>query len=274
MNRLVATAAASALMLVALPTPDAVAQDLPKETTDARGETFYLNDEGTHYVTDIQEVAKPYAELDSAQQEKAVAVVDAAVAGLIETGVIREANAATPTLAPAEQSEAEAEAVKEATRGEATTSAPVATSAGDAPVELPLGSSSIDPAALAPIANGLVEFPPVLTIDDATYYLNKNGHTFVSDILRVNADVTPEEIEASDVLVTKYAGEVARQGTEAARAAGEDVEGIEDAEAASAADRGLAAETGSNSVVRALFALLVASVLGAAVFAFARRRLI
>lgn len=274
MNRLVAAAAAGALALAALPTPDAAAQDLPKETTDAHGETFYLNDEGTHYVTDIQEAAKPYAELDSTQQEKAVAIADAAVAGLIETGIIREANAERPTPAPAEQSKAEAEAAKEATKGETTTAAPVATPADEAPAELPLGSSSIDPAALAPVANGLVKFPPVLTIDDVTYYLNKNGHTFVADILRVNADVTPEEVEASDVLVTKYAGEVARQGAEAARAAGEDVEAVEDAEAALAADRGLAAETGSNALVRALFALLLASVAGVAFFVLARRRLV
>ena len=251
MNRLVAAAAAGALALAALPTPDAAAQDLPKETTDASGETFYLNDEGTHYVTDIQEAAQPYAELDSAQQEKAVDIADAAVAGLIETGVIREANAPEPSL------------------NDDTTTPPSEVAPSDeTPAELPLGSSDVDPAALAPIANGLVKFPPVLTIDDVTYYLNKNGHTFVADILRVNADVTPEEVEASDVLVTKYAGEVARQGTEAARAAGEDAEGVE------GADRGLAAETGSNTLVRALFALALASVLGAAFFAFARRRLI
>ena len=257
MNRLVAAAAAGALALAALPTPNATAQDLPKETTDAHGETFYLNDEGTHYVTDIQEAEQPYAELDSTQQEKAVAIADAAVAGLIETGIIREANVPAPSLDDDTTTPTETTPPSE--------TAPVATPSGEAPAELPLGSSDVDPAAVAPIANGLVKFPPVLTIDDVTYYLNKNGHTFVADILRVNADVTPEEVEASDVLVTKYAGEVARQGAEAARAAGETVDD---------ADRGLAAETGSNTLVRALFALALASVLGAAFFAFARRRLV
>lgn len=267
MNRLVAAAAAGALALAALPTPDAAAQDLPKETTDAHGETFYLNDEGTHYVTDIQEAAQPYAELDSTQQEKAVAIADAAVAGLIETGIIREANVPAPSL------DDDTTTPTETTPPSETASAPVATPSGEAPAELPLGSSDVDPAAVAPIANGLVKFPPVLTIDDVTYYLNKNGHTFVADILRVNADVTPEEVEASDVLVTKYAGEVARQGAEAARAAGEPVD--ETLEVAPAdTDRGLAAETGSNVLVRTLFALALASVLGAAFFAFARRRLV
>lgn len=273
MNRLVAAATVGALALAALPTPDAAAQDLPKETTDARGETFYLNDEGTHYVTDIQEAAKPYAELDSTQQEKAVDIADAAVAGLIETGIIREANAPEPSLddgttTPTETTPAETTPPSE------TASAPVATPSGETPAELPLGSSDVDPEAVAPIANGLVKFPPVLTIDDVTYYLNKNGHTFVADILRVNADVTPEEVEASDVLVTKYAGEVVRQGTEAARAAGEPVDDTDDTDDTDDADRGLAAETGSNTLVRALFALALASVLGAAFFAFARRRLV
>lgn len=280
MNRLVAAAAAGALALAALPTPDAAAQDLPKETTDAHGETFYLNDEGTHYVTDIQEAAQPYAELDSTQQEKAVAIADAAVAGLIETGIIREANVPAPSLdddtttpAPASTPASESASTSETTPPSETASVPVATPSGEAPAELPLGSSNVDPEALAPIANGLVKFPPVLTIDDVTYYLNKNGHTFVADILRVNADVTPEEVEASDVLVAKYAGEVARQGAEAARAAGEPVD--ETLEVAPAdTDRGLAAETGSNILVRTLFALALASVLGAAFFAFARRRLV
>ena len=278
MNRLVAAAAAGALALAALPTPDAAAQDLPKETTDARGETFYLNDEGTHYVTDIQEAAQPYAELDSTQQEKAVAIADAAVAGLIETGIIREANVPAPSLdddttpAPASTPATESAPTSETTSASET--APVATPSGEAPAELPLGSSNVDPEALAPIANGLVKFPPVLTIDDVTYYLNKNGHTFVADILRVNADVTPEEVEASEVLVTKYAGEVARQGTEAARAAGEPVDETLEVAPVDTESRGLAAETGSNTLVRALFALALASVLGAAFFAFARRRLV
>mgnify|MGYP001763471650 CR=1 FL=1 len=41
-----------------------------------------------------------------------------------------------------------------------------------------------------------------------------------------------------------------------------------------ATTRGLEAETGSNTLVRGVFALLLASALGAAFFAFARRRLI
>lgn len=285
MNRLVAAAAVGALALTALPTINAAAQDLPKETKDARGETFYLNEEGTHYVSDAQEALKPYAQLDASQQEKAVAIVDAAVAGLIESGIIRDAKTSAPAPEPA-PAEASAEAPSEApTPADATP-------ADATPAENPLGADNVDPNNPDPIANGLVKFPPVATLDGVTYFLNKDGHTFVSDVLRVNSDVTPEEVSASEGLVAKFAGEIARQGIEAARAAGEDLDGlnvdiapaapyaaergaVEAAAAdAPAAERGLAAETGSNSLVRALFALLLASVLGAGVFAFARRRLI
>ncbi|OHO78353.1 hypothetical protein HMPREF2736_10655 [Corynebacterium sp. HMSC036E10] len=283
MNRLLAAAAAGALALAALPMTNANAQDLPKETKDARGETYFLNEEGTHYVPDAQEALKPFAQLDSAQQEKAVAIVDAAVAGLIDTGVIRDAQTSVQAPAPAPAPELSEEEKAEAqSGGEATQAA----------AEKPLGADNVDPANPDPVANGLVKFPPVATLDGVTYFLNKNGHTFVADVLRVNSDVTPEEIALSDGLVAKFAGEIARQGIEAARAAGDlnvDVApaapyaaergGAETVDAAAAdtaatAQRGLAAETGSNTLVRALFALLLASVLGAGVYAFARRRLI
>lgn len=170
------------------------------------------------------------------------------------------------------------------------------TPAADPVAEDALGAGDVEPTGDAPVASGLVEFPPVLTLDGTTYYLNKDGHTFVTDIDRVDADVTPEEVAASEALISANAGEIGRQGLEAARAAGE-AEAEADAEAEAPAEapaetlaatpaeapaetqyaattRGLEAETGSNILVRAVFALLLASALGAGFFAFARRRLI
>ena len=170
------------------------------------------------------------------------------------------------------------------------------TPAADPVAEDALGVGDVESTGDAPVASGLVEFPPVLTLDGTTYYLNKDGHTFVTDIERVDADVTPEEVAASEALISANAGEIGRQGLEAARAAGE-AEAEADAEAEAPAEapaetlaetpaeapaetqyaataRGLEAETGSNTLVRAVFALLLASALGAAFFAFARRRLI
>ena len=164
------------------------------------------------------------------------------------------------------------------------------TPAADPVAEDALGAGDVEPTGDAPVASGLVEFPPVLTLDGTTYYLNKDGHTFVTDIERVDADVTPEEVAASEALISANAGEIGRQGLEAARAAGEadnEAQAEAQAEAPAAtptetpvetqyatAARGLEAETGSNTLVRAVFALLLASALGAAFFAFARRRLV
>lgn len=262
----VATAAAAALLAVPVA---ATAQDLPAETADARGEQYFLNEEGSHYVRTLQEAAQPYAQLDSSQQERAVAVADAAVAGLIGSGVIRDQPSDQPTGGPVPTDPE----VMEATETSAEAPAP---SPENAPEE-PLGAEDVDPADDNPVAHGLVKFPPVLTLDGKTYFLNKDGHTFVADVTRVNADVTPEETAESEAMIQANAGEIGRQGLEAARAAGEAVEAAVNDEIASpyaAPARGLEAETGSNTVARALFALALASALGAGFFAFARRRLI
>lgn len=184
----------------------------------------------------------------------------------------------------------------EVTQEAAQPTAAAQTPAADPVAEDALGAGDVEPTGDAPVASGLVEFPPVLTLDGTTYYLNKDGHTFVTDIDRVDADVTPEEVAASEALISANAGEIGRQGLEAARAAGE-AEAEADAEAEAPAEapaetlaatpaeapaetqyaattRGLEAETGSNILVRAVFALLLASALGAGFFAFARRRLI
>lgn len=262
----VATAAAAALLTVPVA---ATAQDLPAETADARGEQYFLNEEGSHYVRTLQEAAQPYAQLDSGQQERAVAVADAAVAGLIGSGVIRDQPADQPTGEPVPTDPEATEAT------ETPTEAPVP-SPENAPEE-PLGAEDVDPADDNPVAHGLVKFPPVLTLNGETFFLNKDGHTFVADVARVNADVTPEEAAESDAMIQANAGEIGRQGLEAARAAGEAVEAAVNDEIATpyaAPARGLEAETGSNTVARALFALALASALGAGFFAFARRRLI
>ncbi|MCZ9291032.1 hypothetical protein [Corynebacterium lehmanniae] len=264
----VATAAAAALLAVPVA---ATAQDLPAETTDARGEQYFLNEEGSHYVRTLQEAAQPYAQLDSGQQERAVAVADAAVAGLIGSGVIRDQPADQPTGEPVPTDPEAAEAT------ETPAEAPVEAASPENAPEEPLGAEDVDPADDNPVAHGLVKFPPVLTLNGETFFLNKDGHTFVADVARVNADVTPEEAAESDAMIQANAGEIGRQGLEAARAAGEAVEAATQNQIASpyaAPARGLEAETGSNTVARALFALALASALGAGFFAFARRRLI
>lgn len=261
MNRIIAAAAAGALAFAAIPTATAQEADLPEQTTDARGEVFYLNEERTHYVRELQQAAQPYAQLNTDQQEKAVAVADAAIAGLIDAGVIHGG--------PAPEQY-------------------------DAPKEEVFGPEDVDPADPAPVASGFVKFPPVLTINDKAWFLNKDGHTFVADVARVTADPTPEEKAASKALIEQNESEVGRQAMQAARAAGEApadqapaqapadevAKPVEVSPVASASNvpvaevRGMAAETGSNTLMRALTALLVASVLGAAFFFLGRRQLV
>lgn len=250
----VATAAAAALFAVPVA---ATAEDLPAETTDVSGEQYFLNEEGSHYVRTLQEAAQPYAQLDSGQQERAVAVADAAVAGLIGPDATRDQPADQPTGEPVP------------TDPEAT-EAPAPSPSPDRAPEEPLGAEDVNPASDDPVAHGLVKFPPVFTLDGETFFLNKDGHTYVADVTRVNADVTPEEAAASEAMIRANAGEIGRQGLEAARAAGEAV----DESQIAAPARGLEAETGSNTVARALFALVLAGTFGAGFFAFARRRLV
>ncbi|MDK8879114.1 hypothetical protein [Corynebacterium sp. MSK008] len=269
--RATAAAAVAAAALIAAPVASAqdAAQDLPAETADVRGEQYFLNEEGSHYVRTLQEAAKPYAQLDSGQQERAVAVADAAVAGLIGSGVIRDQPADQPTGEPVPTDPEATETPAEAP-AEASVEAPSPENAA----EQPLGAEDVNPASGDPVAHGLVKFPPVLTLNGETFFLNKDGHTFVADITRVNADVTPEEAAESEAMIQANAGEIGRQGLEAARAAGEAVVDKQIANPYAAPARGLEAETGSNTVARALFALVLASALGAGFFAFARRRLV
>ena len=262
----VATAAAAALLAVPVA---ATAQDLPTETADVHGEQYFLNEEGSHYVRTLQEAAQPYAQLDSGQQERAVAVADAAVAGLIGSGVIRDQPADQPAGEPVPTDPELTE-----TPAEAPAETPVEALSPDNAPEEPLGAEDVNPASDTPVAHGLVKFPPVFTLDGKTFFLNKDGHTFVADVTRVNADVTPEEVADSEAMIRENAGEIGRQGLEAARAAGEAVVEGQIASPYAAPARGLEAETGSNTVARALFALALTSVLGAGFFAFARRRLV
>lgn len=258
--------------------PLAGAQDLPVEVQDAFGATYFLNEAGDYYVADAAQVAVPYAQLSAADQERAVDVTRAAIAGLID--------------APADTSaSASAEAPADAPKGDA-----VATPEGDgAPNEKVLDADAVDPNNPDPVQGGLVALPSVLTVNGETFYLNADGATYVNDIARVADVPTPEEVEASAKLVAEHSGEVREQGLEEARAGGKDAEAVLDAGAADAPAvevhhqaapapagaaaegvqaRGMAAETGSNTFLRALVALVIASGLGAAVFLVGRRYLI
>ena len=278
-NRTTYIAAAVITGALAISTaPAAQAQEYPAVTTDARGHEYFLNKEGTHYLPNQEMAQTAFDALPSEDREKAVDVTRAAMAGLIGAG---EAVAPSNAEAPAG---AATDTTKEVQQEEI------------------FGPEHVDATSDQPVAAGLVALPPVLTIGETTYYLNADGQTYVSDVARVQETPSQEEVAASQELLAANGAEVARQALEAARAAGESVEysaqapaapadaqpaetGTEQAgEAAAsqdpapltdpAAQRGIAAETGNNTVSKALFALVIASVVGAAAFAYGRRFLV
>ena len=115
-------------------------------------------------------------------------------------------------------------------------------------------NAELSPGAIAGIAAAAIGIPVVIA--GVTYFLNQDGETLVGSSERVNQQPTPEEKEKSDQLRAEHADEIVAQ------------------QVAAAANRGVEAETGSNTLARTLFALVIASVLGAAAFVAGRRFLV
>lgn len=112
--------------------------------------------------------------------------------------------------------------------------------------------------------------PAALVIGGITWYLSQDGKTYVKDEARKGQEPTAEEKAASEQMLNANKDEVVAQGGKLAEgdaaqagapAAGEGTDSI----------RGMAAETGSNSVAQALAALAVAAMVAAGAFA-ARRK--
>ncbi|MDK8524310.1 hypothetical protein [Corynebacterium sp. MSK150] len=115
--------------------------------------------------------------------------------------------------------------------------------------------------------------PAALVIGGVTWYLSQDGKTYVKDEARKGQEPTAEEKAASEQMLNANKDEVVAQGGKLAE--GDAAQA--GAPAAPATDegtdsvRGMAAETGSNSVAQALAALAVAAMVAAGAFA-ARRK--
>lgn len=114
-----------------------------------------------------------------------------------------------------------------------------------------------------------------LLIGGVWYFLNKDGHTLVPSKDRVNAEPTAEEKKKSDELRKEHGDDIKKKTdaakanpAEAGKAADVDTTGV-----TKAAPRGMAAETGNNTVARGMAAVAVMALLGAVAF-FARRRFV
>ena len=102
--------------------------------------------------------------------------------------------------------------------------------------------------------------PAALVIGGITWYLSQDGKTYVKDEARKNQEPTAEEKAASEQMLNANKDEVIAQGGQLA-----------DGAKTTGATRGMAAETGSNTVARGLAGLAVAAMVAAAAFA-ARRK--
>lgn len=102
--------------------------------------------------------------------------------------------------------------------------------------------------------------PAALVIGGITWYLSQDGKTYVKDEARKNQEPTAEEKAASEQMLNANKDAVVAQGGQLA-----------DGAKTTGATRGMAAETGSNTVARGLAGLAVAAMVAAAAFA-ARRK--
>lgn len=135
-----------------------------------------------------------------------------------------------------------------------------------------------DTAAAIAAAVGITALPLALVIGGVKYILDhdKNGNPVYMAEGKQGQEPTAEDKAASDKLISENADEVKRQAATAEKM-GEGVEKVSDnagAAVSEGADRGVSAETGNNTIAKGLVGLLLASIMGAAIFAFGRHRLV
>lgn len=283
---LVAAAMAGAIAISVTPAADAQTTIDPTEIAtkaiEARFPAVIVAPNGTYYELvngEYKEAATTPAGAENAAEVSLADngdIVATLADGSGETIVLGKAELAaesttTTPQAPAPKATGEAAATATSTSTATTLTVPAGTDTTvSATVDANLGgagagagssngaageaNAELSPGAIAGIAAAAIGIPVVIA--GVTYFLNQDGETLVGSSERVNQQPTPEEKEKSDQLRAEHADEIAAQ------------------QVAAAANRGVEAETGSNTLVRTLFALVIASVLGAAAFVAGRRFLV
>lgn len=111
--------------------------------------------------------------------------------------------------------------------------------------------------------------PAALIIGGITWYLTHDGKTYVKDEARKNEQPTAEEKAASEQMLKENKDEVIAQGGKLAE--GNSAQGATNGAQSTDNVRGMAAETGNNSIARGAVALAIAGLLAAGAFV-ARRK--
>lgn len=264
-------------------TPDAATEDnaatngeaageevgAPAKTKVVDGVTYYLNETGAEpfYVSDSALWNTPRAQVPA---NKILGYVDPAING--EFGALPKTKEINGTTCYLNETGETPFYVKDrnlwnTARGDIKDASQIceATTPG-AP-----GSSNA--AAAAGLVAGLAGLG--LLIGGVWHFLNKDGKTLVPSKDRVNAEPTAEEKKKSEELLKKHGADI-KQKTDAAKAnpaeAGKAAD-IDTTGVTKTAPRGMAAETGNNTVARGMAAVAVMALLGAVAF-FARRRFV
>ncbi|WP_295642274.1 hypothetical protein [uncultured Corynebacterium sp.] len=116
--------------------------------------------------------------------------------------------------------------------------------------------------------------PAALIIGGVAWYLSQDGKTYVKDEARTKETPTHEEKAASDKMLQDHKDEVIAQGGKLAgqnATGGNNTQGATD-ESQPTSDRGMLAQTGSNTAARGLAALALTAMVAAGAFA-ARRKI-
>lgn len=118
------------------------------------------------------------------------------------------------------------------------------------------------------IGAGILGGLAALTLGGVLYKVVKNskGEPVLVPADRADQTPTAEDEKNTEKLVKENAEEIAAQAAKE--------NGGADARTADTADRGVGAATGNNTIAKGLVGLLIASIMGAAAFAFGRRRLV
>ena len=126
--------------------------------------------------------------------------------------------------------------------------------------------TTVDKDKLKKVLIGLGATAGVLTIAGIVYKIVKNSKGEPVLVPADRADQTPTAADEAktEELLENNAAEIAAQAGAADATTGD----------AATADRGVGAATGNNTIAKGLVGLLIASIMGAAAFAFGRRRLV
>ena len=210
-------------------------------TIEIDGKTYYLHENKQLYVTESSKWNTPVDEIPADQK------LDASTLGL-------------------EALAGEDEGEKPAPENLAPNPDPNKDSEGKDPET----GSSLTNGQIAGIVAGALA--GTLIIGGIVYKLvkDKQGNLVYVPENKAGQEPTAEDKAASDKLISENADEIKRQ-TASAEKMGEEVVQVDGADAA---DRGVNAETGNNVLAKGLIGLLLASIMGAAIFAYGRRQLV